>query len=88
MLYEKDKLLDKVSKELKHAKERNIAILKEGKKKKKIIKDLEKDKVNLAKETQKLTQKLKDTNDDFKKETDGLKAANTTLQLVLESLQE
>ena len=78
------KMLDDKDKELKSIRNRNIAILSESKKKKKMLKDLEKVKENLNSKNN----KLQSTTDALTKENNELKAANSTLQTLLEALDK
>ena len=84
MLDEKDKEIGNLNKDMTNIKERNMAILKESKKKKKIVKDLEKDKAKLQNDIK----NLHATTGDLTKENTDLKAANSTLQALLEALDK
>ena len=74
MLDTKDKLIDNMTRDLKNVKDRNIDILKESKKKKQIVKKLEKEKNTLSKE-----------NNDLKQEIGGKNAIIVTLKDQIEN---
>ena len=65
------------------AKDRNIAILQEAKKKKKLVKELEKDKSTLTKDNE----SLRINNDAMIKKNNEMETANKVLQDICESLE-
>ena len=78
----KDDEFETITKELKLAKERNIAILEEAKKKKRLVKELEKDKNKLKKDIE----SLRINNDAMARKNNELESAHKALQDVCESL--
>ena len=78
----KDDELETITKELKVARDRNIAILEEAKKKKKLVKELEKDKSKLTKDNE----ALRINNDAMARKNNELEIAHKALQDVCESL--
>lgn len=84
LLDKKDKDLDSLKKELKNAKERNIVILKECKKKKKTTTEMEKEKNKLVDELQ----KLRESNNKVIKEKNNLKTELETKQAIIDAMKE
>ena len=78
----KDDELETITKELKVARDRNIAILEEAKKKKKLVKELEKDKSKLTKDNE----ALRINNNAMARKNNELEIAHKALQDVSESL--
>ena len=79
----KDDELETITKELKVARDRNIAILEEAKKKKKLVKELEKDKSKLTKDNE----SLRINNDAMAKINNEMETANKVLQDICELLK-
>ena len=79
----KDVGLETIAKELKVAKERNIALLQEAKKKKKLVKELEKDKSKLTNDNE----YLRVIKDAMEKKNNEMETANKVLQDICESLK-